>query len=146
MCLIIDNNKRDEFFKVPLGDREETILGWLQAAGRIVIGGRLRRELIGNHKMVRLLGQLKLAGRLKEVSDQVVDQKEQEVLENAQIESDDPHVIALALVSNARLLHTADVQLINDFKNAGVISNPRGKIFNGQVLMLRREGNCSRCR
>lgn len=146
MCLIIDNSKRDDFFKHPLGEKEEVILGWIRAKGRIAVGGKLRRELIGSQKMKRLLVQLKLAGRLKEVDDAAVDLKEEEVKAQLVLESDDPHVIALALISGARLLHTADAELINDFKNVSVIPTPRGKIFNGQNDMLRRHGFCSLCR
>ena len=42
--------------------------------------------------------------------------------------SNDPHVLALALVSGARLLYSNDPDLIEDFKNPEIISNPRGKV------------------
>jgi len=145
MCLIIDNNKRDELFKSPLGDKERVIFDWIRVAGKLAIGGKLRRELLGSHKMVRLLAQLKLAGRLNEVEDSAVDRKEREV-SKLPIESDDPHIIALALVSSARLLHTDDAALMRDFKNGTFVPVPRGKIFNGNVAMLRRDGFCPRCR
>ena len=43
--------------------------------------------------------------------------------------SNDVHVLALALVSGARLLYTNDAALIMDFKNSKVIANPRGKVY-----------------
>ena len=43
--------------------------------------------------------------------------------------SNDEHVIALALVSGARLLYTNDQALIDDFKNRDIVAGPRGKIY-----------------
>ena len=43
--------------------------------------------------------------------------------------SDDEHVLALALVSGARLLYTNDAALISDFKNRTIVATPRGKIY-----------------
>ena len=43
--------------------------------------------------------------------------------------SNDLHVLALALVSGARLLYTNDTALIDDFGNREVIARPRGKIY-----------------
>ena len=43
--------------------------------------------------------------------------------------SDDEHVLALALVSGARLLYTNDPALIDDFGNREIVASPRGKIY-----------------
>ena len=43
--------------------------------------------------------------------------------------SNDLHVIALALVSGARLLYTNDRALIDDFGNREIVARPRGKIY-----------------
>ena len=43
--------------------------------------------------------------------------------------SNDEHVIALALVSGARLLYTNDKALIEDFKNRDIVAGPRGRIY-----------------
>ena len=43
--------------------------------------------------------------------------------------SNDQHVLALALVSGARLLYTNDAALIADFKNRQIVANPRGKVY-----------------
>ena len=47
--------------------------------------------------------------------------------------SDDEHVLALAVVSGARLLYTNDTALIADFKNREIIANPRGKVYSTAV-------------
>ena len=43
--------------------------------------------------------------------------------------SNDEHVIALALVSGARLLYTNDQALIDDFGNREIVAGPRGKVY-----------------
>ena len=43
--------------------------------------------------------------------------------------SNDLHVLALALVSGARLLYTNDTALIDDFGNRDIVARPRGKIY-----------------
>ena len=45
------------------------------------------------------------------------------------VKSDDPHIIALAQVSGARLLYSNDKSLQQDFKNKDLINNPRGKVY-----------------
>lgn len=137
MGLIIDANKRDLFFASPLGPQEKVIVDWFLSSGRLVIGGRLRRELGGSEKMRRYLVSLKQAGKVRDIDDTEVDAKEQELSAGGLLSSDDPHVIALALVSRSRLLHTSDAALIDDFKRKEVIDRPRGRIFNGTVEMLR---------
>jgi len=145
MCLIIDNNKCGEFFRVPLGELEALIVEWIGRRGRIAIGGRLRSEMLGNRKMRSFLSELKRGGRLTEIDDSLVNLKESELEDSGLLSSDDPHVIALALISGARLLHTSDAALILDFKSSQVISKPRGKIFNGNTNLFRTHGVCSNC-
>ena len=43
--------------------------------------------------------------------------------------SDDPHVLALAQMSGARLLYSNDKELRNDFKNRKLIHSPNGKVY-----------------
>lgn len=45
------------------------------------------------------------------------------------MESDDPHMIALAVKSGARLLISRDAALGRDFKKKYFIDDPRGKLF-----------------
>ena len=41
---------------------------------------------------------------------------------------DDPHILAWAQVSGARLLYTNDKCLKDDFKNKSIISHPEGTV------------------
>lgn len=48
-------------------------------------------------------------------------------------QSDDPHILALAVVSGARLLYSNDRLLQHDFKNLALINQPRGKVYSTLV-------------
>ena len=56
------------------------------------------------------------------------------------MKSNDPHILALARASGARLVYTGDGKLIADFKNKRLIDGPRGKIYTGasNVRLLNR--------
>ena len=43
--------------------------------------------------------------------------------------SDDPHVLTVAQMSGTRLLYSNDGDLHQDFKNRGLVNNPRGNIY-----------------
>ena len=105
-------------------------LEWLESPrGQLVIGGRLRTELNRNE---RLLGWLKSAtrfGRVRTVSDDDVDERAKRLRREGICTSNDEHVLALALVSGARLLYTNDNALIADFKNREIIADPRGRVY-----------------
>ena len=59
----------------------------------------------------------------------VVDDHATRLRREGACKSNDLHVLALALVSGARLLYTNDTALINDFGNPGIVARPRGKIY-----------------
>ena len=85
------------------------------------IGGRLRRRLL---ELVR-------AGRATPVPATELEEDVQALRGANDLRSDDPHVLALARASGARLLYTADQALIADFKNRRIVSDPRGKVYSG---------------
>ena len=58
-----------------------------------------------------------------------VDAKTQELLNQGLYTSNDPHVLALAIVSGARLLYSNDADLQQDFKDKRLIDKPRGKVY-----------------
>lgn len=104
----------------------------------LVIGGRLREELgtdfsekVGVHHphLDDWLRTVKLAGMLVQADDQAVDQTEANLVAEDRCRSNDAHIIALAIVSGARLLYSRDQILHHDFRDKTLIDNPRGKIF-----------------
>ena len=134
MCAIVDANVRDQVFGDAQSDAGKFFLDWLLKpnGGTLALGGKLRQELSDdgrNQNFMKVYGQLRLNGRVRDVTDSVVD-AETETLTTAKIcRSNDAHVLALARVSGARLLYTNDQYLQDDFNNPQIINEPRGLIF-----------------
>ena len=130
MCRIVDANVASEVFgddRPPAGQR---FFDWLSSPrGQLVVGGELRRELSRSHRFVRWLGNAIRYGRAQSMADEEVEARTEELRQREVCRSDDEHVLALALVSGARLLYTNDAALIEDFKNREIVQNPTGKIY-----------------
>ena len=128
MCAVVDANVADQVF----GRRNRSEAGvefleWIKKGrGRLVAGGKLLEEL--NRTSAREWArQAVLAGLIRNVNNAEVDART-EVLRGS-CNSDDPHVIALAQVSGARLLYSNDRDLHRDFGNKRLIDKPRGKVY-----------------
>lgn len=140
MCSIIDANILTTEFKKPRYGNQNTIP---KTAGEyfyekvdegriiLVVGGRLLKEpTVKNSDQVHSLWlQLIIAGLVKRFDDNDVDDQTQIVKRKGGYKSDDPHIIALAQISGARLLYSNDEKLQEDFKNKSLIDNPRGKVY-----------------
>ena len=128
MCAILDASVCSMVFDGD--DRPEAgkvFFEWIHSGkGRLVIGGRLRRELFKNTKFKDWAATAVNYGFLKDCDDAKVKQCEDTI---TNLESNDSHIIALALVSHARLLCTGDRDLMKDFKNRKLIRSPRGSIY-----------------
>ncbi|HBP53606.1 MAG TPA: hypothetical protein DD643_04335 [Synechococcus sp. UBA8638] len=134
MCAILDTNAAHEVFGGNAGQATEAgrrFFQWLNGdKGNLVIGGKLKQELDQGVPGFRMwANQASLAGRLLNFDDHCVNDKTKEVKKRDDLQSDDPHIIALAQVSGARLLFSNDRALHKDFKNSDIINNPRGKIY-----------------
>ncbi len=144
MCAIVDANVANEVFgddRPPAGER---FFDWLSSPrGRLVVGGRLLRELSRDHRCVRWLGTATRTGRARTIADEAVDARAHELHQRDICSSDDEHIVALALVSGARLLYTNDAALIADFKDREIVANPRGKVYttaeNNEVTRVHRQ-------
>lgn len=149
MCLIIDANVACLVFNESPDADYIPVSKWLYAPnkdGRIVYGGRLRRELIRTAKVRRNLYVLNQAGRARLVPDNQVDAEESRVAGTGLCRSDDPHIIALARLSGARTLCSCDTALHVDFKNPKLIANPKGSVYqnSGHIALLRHTEACRR--
>ena len=141
MCIIVDNDRIGLFLNNPNHEDVKPIYAWLKGKGKVAysIGDKFATELSESAKMrLTELGRGGMASqystlRVEEVAGSLRGKKER-------ITSCDFHVLALALVSGARLLFTGDKDLMTDFKNTTVISKPRGKIYSGvkQKLLLQK--------
>ena len=131
MCAIVDNNVRHQVFgansQSPAG---RFFLDWLSSGrGRLVVGGKLLRELNGYSDFNRWLGTALARNRARRIDDDRVDAETEAIRARQICRSDDEHVLALAQVSGARLLFTNDRALQDDFTNRRVLTNPRGRIY-----------------
>ena len=131
MCAIVDANAVSEVFGSSLPPAGEKFLEWLKkGSGRLMVGGKLLEELEGSSEGFRKEAQqLLLAGKMSIVNKSEVDARTEQIQSEGAIRSDDPHVLALAQVSGARLLYSNDKDLLDDFRDKKLIDNPLGKVY-----------------
>jgi len=144
MCLIVDTNVASEFFcgsSPALAPLKDAVIN---ATCCVYYGGtKLRQEYFSSPKVKRMLKILDQAGRAKAISDALVDARMNQIAQTCI--SDDPHIIALALESGARLLCSHDHALHGDFTNPVLIDNPRGSVYQNAThkhLIRRHCGSC----
>lgn len=131
MCAIIDNDVRDELVKKnpsAVGKYfRETISGESRKL-KLVVGGKLLEELRGSEKVKRWIINGIRSGSVLRIDDSLVNTVTNEVTNCCR--SNDPHVIALARVSGARLLYTRDYQLMEDFVDRTLLGGQtRGRVY-----------------
>lgn len=151
MCAILDASVCSMVFDGD--DRPEAgkrFFDWIDSGkGRLVIGGKLQRELYQNSKFKHWAATAVQYGRLKSSDDALVNTQEGTIND---LVSNDSHIIALAIESRARLLCTNDRDLMSDFKNRNLIKDPRGSVyairpeskFNARKRDLLERYNCTR--
>lgn len=129
MCAIIDANTDDEMFGKNPPQAGERFLDWIESGkGGLVTGGKNKSELeqTSGRNWIR---QAILAGQVRNVNSSKIDSVSLRPKEGSLCNSNDHHVIALAQVSGARLLYSNDKDLHRDFRNSGLVSQPRGKVY-----------------
>ena len=127
MCAIVDANVAGEVFGSNQTQAGAEFLKWLVSGrGRLIAAGKLVDELdkTPTREWIR---QAKLSGKLQSMDDADVNAKAVQ-LQNS-CSSDDPHVIALAQMSGARLLYSNDSTLHQDFRSKSLIDAPRGRVY-----------------
>ena len=130
MCAILDANVVGQVFGEDRPASGQAFFDWLHTdRGRLVIGGKLRRELDSNVAFRQWRVQAVLAGRVTILNDDGIDAKARQLAKENTCRSDDEHVVAVAQVSGARLLFTNDRDLQRDFNDKALIDQPRGKVY-----------------
>ena len=131
MCAIVDASVIGEVFgrarsRTPAAQK---FFEWLNAGtGKLVIGGKLRRELESSTAFREWAQTATLAGKVISENDDAVNAKASQLTGLIHIR-DDPHVVALAQISGARLLYSNDRALIRHFQDERFISCPQGIIY-----------------
>lgn len=122
MCIIIDANQAGE---LATGEKPyvKLVLKWIKDGGAIVSGGDLERELFKHSNMRDLMGQLSRSGQLRRIGKQKIEQRTAAV--EAMCQSNDAHVVALAIEARTRVVVTGDNLLIKDLKNSTIVGTRR---------------------
>jgi hypothetical protein len=129
--VIVDANCSSDALGTPPKEDFSPIFDALdQGKAKLVWGGK---KLVAEYKLNgvawRALLQLDRAGRAHMANHAEVDAEQKTIEKNFNLVSDDPHILALARVSGARLLCSRDQALHQDFGNPRIISQPRGSVY-----------------
>ena len=152
MCLIVDANLAPLVFGENPHDDFRPIINWLfskscdeRLIGKLVVGGQLATELDKINKARESIIELNRMGRARIIPKNDTDKKSKQIKDLCK--SDDPHVIALARLSGARILCSQDKTLHKDFRNPKLISDPRGHIYQNaeHEHLLSEYGHTSAC-
>ena len=130
MCAILDNDRVHQVFGANRPPAGRAFFDWIDSGrGRLVVGGKLRRELDDNCAFLKWRRQAVLAGRVTLLNDEAVDSRSGQLKREKACRSNDAHVVAVAQLSGARLLYTNDASLQDDFRNKSLIDLPRGRVY-----------------
>jgi predicted nucleic acid-binding protein len=131
MCIILDANCVGLFVS---GDPSmEPVSEYLKKKGHLVFGGsKLKLEYERHNKFNRILIELLRTGQLLRLQTDAVDKKEIEIRHEVSTQSDDPHILAIAALSNARVLVSHDQPLHRDFTTTKFFK-PKGKIYQDET-------------
>lgn len=135
MCAIVDANVVHEVFGSNLPRAGERFFDWIEKGSqRFVVGGKQLEEIEqGSEAFRKWASEAITAGKMRVVNKFEVDAKAREIENEGGYQSDDPHILALAQVSGARLLYSNDGNLQEDFGNKDLIDHPRGKVYSTRV-------------
>ena len=124
--IILDANVAHEF---PANTPEaRAIVQWVRNRGKLATGGKNLQELILVGNIRTLILELLRAGRAFTSNNEVLLECERQIVLK-KILSNDSHILALAKISGARVLHTKDHALIKDFTNSRLLSRPKGRCY-----------------
>ncbi len=134
MGAIVDANVADEVFGSNRSEAGRQFFDWIDAGkGILMVGDGILKEFgrtsFRKEKIKDWIRQAILAGNVREFKEPEIKRLKTGLLDERRCKSDDPHVLALAQVSGARLLYSNDKNLQRDFKNKKLIDQPRGKVY-----------------
>lgn len=137
MCAIIDANAAGLVFtsrttKAENESASKRFFDWVDSGpSSLIAGGKLLGELDKVSNFQKWRKRAVSVGRITILDESAVNQKTGQVAPRCQ--SDDPHVIAVALIGNARFLYSNDDNLQKDFRNPDLVNNPRGSVYSTRL-------------
>ena len=117
MCIILDANLYGDFFNPCARNHAEMkpAYDWLhRKGGKIAYSSTPKFEQEAKGVFRKNFAELRRANKIKRFDEQKVLAKQREL---PSLQSDDPHIIALALVADVKLLISKDQRLHEDFKD-----------------------------
>jgi len=129
VLLIIDVNTVPKIYPTPSSDHVPLYRAIASNKAAVVYGGKLRIEYLRLNWFRRILRGLDQRGAARLCKDAPVDQEARRLRRQAALRSNDEHILALAIVSTARVLCSDDNALCEDFKDRNILPPPRGKIY-----------------
>ena len=136
MCAILDANVAWQVFetKRPRPPAGKAFFDRINSGRvRLVVGGRLRRELDRSEAFRDWRLEAERAGRVTLLDDDAVDETARQLEQENACRSNDEHVVAVAQLSGARLLYSNDAKLQDDFTDKALVDGPRGKVYSTQA-------------
>lgn len=134
MCLIVDANVASLVFTPePPKEFNPVTKALVRGDAVAVYGGQLTREYQKSHSVVRFLATLDRAGRAKQLPGHQIDTESARLAVEGACQSNDHHVIAIALVGHVRLLCSRDAALHADFTNKALLDDPRGNVYQNET-------------
>ena len=130
MCAILDASVVSQVFGNKRPPAGQAFFDWIAYRhGRVIVGGKLDRELKKNGRFRLWIRDALLSGKARRLAAREVDEVADLLTRDGACKSDDEHVIALAQLSGARLLYSNDKKLNRDFLNAELVPPPPGKVY-----------------
>lgn len=137
--MIVDANRLGVLLSRRSNEDVKPIHDWLNDGRGVIIystDGEFERDV--SEKARLALAELARSGKARLVGRRRLQSEVKLLKAEANYRSNDPHVLALAIVSGARLLYTADQALRDDFKKGKwmngkfIIQKPRGKLYSSK--------------
>lgn len=131
MGAILDTNVVPEVFGRNRPEAGKKFFDWInEGAGKLVVGGKLLEELERTPAREWIWIRQGILSTSVRMENEVKVKAYTKKLQNkGGFKSDDPHILALAQVSGARLLYSNDSDLHKDFKNSELINRPGGRVY-----------------
>ena len=132
MCIVIDSCTISIVFNPKSSEHVEfrPVLEWITTGcGKMIYGGtKFKKELSHLRKYIGIISQLKKAGKVIEVSESKVDDEEKRVSTLVPDKDfDDPHIVAIVIVSGCKIVCTKDTRSIKYLKNSAFYTLPLKK-------------------